>query len=136
MPGGVRRDRSVPVAGVFRIPVLASGAGPGTGPRRVRSGPRAAAHGPRRLGTGRRLSPRGRIELPFSMSVRAAVRALLETGLVWSGGAALCRAALVNRSLVLAYHNVVPDDSPGFGDRPLHLPRRTFVRQIEHLLRT
>jgi len=70
------------------------------------------------------------------MSVRAAVKALLETGLVWSGGAALRRAALARRSLVLAYHNVVPDDSPAFGDRPLHLPRRTFVRQVEHLLRT
>jgi peptidoglycan/xylan/chitin deacetylase (PgdA/CDA1 family) len=70
------------------------------------------------------------------MSLRATVKALLETGLVWSGGAALRRAALVRRTLVLAYHNVVPDDGPCFGDRSLHLPRRMFVRQIEHLLRT
>ena len=70
------------------------------------------------------------------MSVRATVRALLETGLVWSGGAALRRAALVRRTLVLAYHNIVPDDAPRFGDRSLHLPRRMFVRQIEQLLRT
>ncbi len=70
------------------------------------------------------------------MSVRATVRALLETGLVWSGGAALRRTALVRRTLVLAYHNIVPDDTPSFGDRSLHLPRRMFVRQIEQLLRT
>lgn len=70
------------------------------------------------------------------MTVRGAVKALLETGLVWSGGAALRRAALARRALVLAYHNVVPDDGPCFGDRSLHLPRRMFVRQIEQLLRT
>jgi len=70
------------------------------------------------------------------MSVRAAVRTLLETGLVWSGGAALRRSALVRRSLVLAYHNVVPDGSVGFGDGPLHLPRRAFVRQVEYLVRS
>jgi len=70
------------------------------------------------------------------MTVRAAVKTLLETGLVWSGGAALRRAALSGRALVLAYHNVVPDDSPDFGDRSLHLPRRLFLRQIDQLLRT
>jgi peptidoglycan/xylan/chitin deacetylase (PgdA/CDA1 family) len=70
------------------------------------------------------------------MSVRAAVKTLLEAGLVWSGGPALGRAALGRRSLVLAYHNVVPDDGSSFGDRPLHLPRRAFVRQVEHLLRS
>lgn len=70
------------------------------------------------------------------MSVRAAVKVLLETGLVWSGGAALRRIALGRQALVLAYHNVVPDDSPGFGDGSLHLPRRTFVRQVERVLRT
>ena len=69
------------------------------------------------------------------MRGRGAVKSLLETGLVWSGGAALCRAALDRHALVLAYHNVVPDDTPPFGDRPLHLPRRAFVRQIERLLR-
>jgi peptidoglycan/xylan/chitin deacetylase (PgdA/CDA1 family) len=36
----------------------------------------------------------------------------------------------------LAYHNVVPDSYPAFGDRSLHLPRRLFVRQLESLLAT
>lgn len=70
------------------------------------------------------------------MSARATLKALLETGLVWSGTAALRRAALLRRSMVLAYHNVVPDDCPPFGDRSLHVPRRLFVEQIEQLLRT
>src|SRR5437879_4359008 len=109
MPGRVRRDRLVPVAGLLRLSVRALGDVPGIEPGRFRGGGGlAAARPPRRLGTGRRLSPRGRDQFPFSMSVRAAVRTLLETGLVWSGGAALRRAALVRRSLVLAYHNVVP----------------------------
>ncbi len=70
------------------------------------------------------------------MRTRAALKALVETGLVWSGTAALCRVALLRHALVLTYHNVVPDDCSSFGDCSLHLPRRTFVRQIEQLLRT
>src|SRR2546422_5185458 len=70
------------------------------------------------------------------MRAGAALKALVETGLVWSGTAALCRVALLRHALVLTYHNVVPDDCSSFGDRSLHLPRRTFVRQIEQLLRT
>src|SRR4029077_20967886 len=121
---------------VLGLSVLAPRDVLGIEPSGVRRRGRAAARPPRRLGTGRCLSPGGRIDSPPSMSVRAAVRTLLETGLVWSGGAALRRSALVRRSLVLAYHNVVPDGSVGFGDGPLHLPRRAFVRQVEYLLRS
>ena len=45
-------------------------------------------------------------------------------------------SVITSRALVLAYHNVVPDDCAPFGDRSLHLPRRSFVRQLERLLST
>ena len=70
------------------------------------------------------------------MSVRSALKAVVETGLARSGIAALRRRALSRQSLVLAYHNVVPDGCPPLGDRSLHLAHRTFVRQLDHLLRT
>ena len=70
------------------------------------------------------------------MSVRATLKACFEAGLVRSGVPALHRAARAGRALVLAYHNVVPDSCPAFGDRSLHLPRRLFVRQLERLLVT
>ena len=70
------------------------------------------------------------------MSARSALKALFEAGLVRSGMAALGRVALPGDSLVLAYHNVVPDDCLPFGDRSLHLARRQFVRQVDHLLQT
>ena len=70
------------------------------------------------------------------MSVRATLKACLEAGLVRSGVPALHRVARPGRALVLAYHNVVPDSYPPFGDRSLHLPRGLFVRQLECLLAT
>jgi peptidoglycan/xylan/chitin deacetylase (PgdA/CDA1 family) len=70
------------------------------------------------------------------MSVRAALKACLEAGLVRSGVPALHRAARASRALVLAYHNVVPDSCTPFGDRSLHLPRGRFVRQLDRLLAT
>jgi peptidoglycan/xylan/chitin deacetylase (PgdA/CDA1 family) len=70
------------------------------------------------------------------MSVRGTLKACLEAGLVRSGVPALHRVARAGRALVLAYHNVVPDSQPPFGDRSLHLPLRLFVRQLESLLAT
>ena len=70
------------------------------------------------------------------MSVRSTLKTLRETSLVWSGIAALRRVALLRHSLVLAYHNVVPDGCSAFGEPSLHIQRRTFVEQIEQLLRT
>ncbi len=70
------------------------------------------------------------------MSARAALKACFEAGLVRSGVPALHRAARARRALVLAYHNVVPDSYPAFGDRSLHLPRGLLVRQLESLLAT
>lgn len=70
------------------------------------------------------------------MSVRSALKTALEAGLAHSGIAGLQRARLSRRALVLAYHNVVPDDCGPCGDRSLHLPHRSFVHQLDHLLRT
>jgi len=70
------------------------------------------------------------------MSVRATLKACIEAGLVRSGVTALNRVARGGRALVLAYHNVVPDACPPFGDRSLHLPCSVFVRQLESLLAT
>ncbi|MFN0178727.1 MAG: polysaccharide deacetylase family protein [Gemmatimonadales bacterium] len=40
------------------------------------------------------------------------------------------------RVLVLAYHNVVPDDAVGSGDRSLHLALSSFRAQLDLLVRT
>ncbi|HYK09558.1 MAG TPA: polysaccharide deacetylase family protein [Gemmatimonadales bacterium] len=37
-------------------------------------------------------------------------------------------------SVVLAYHNIVPDGDRAMGDRSLHLPEREFVDQVDALL--
>ena len=44
----------------------------------------------------------------------------------WRGGA----------RLILAYHNVVPDDLPPCGERSLHLPLSRFREQLDALART
>jgi len=41
-----------------------------------------------------------------------------------------------HRTLVLAYHNVVPDAITGLGDRPLHLRRADFAAQLDALADT
>jgi peptidoglycan/xylan/chitin deacetylase (PgdA/CDA1 family) len=40
---------------------------------------------------------------------------------------------MAGRSLILAYHNVVPDGEQGRGDRSLHLPFSAFRRQLDLL---
>lgn len=40
---------------------------------------------------------------------------------------------MAGRSLILAYHNVVPDQFRGRGDRSLHLPLSAFRRQLDLL---
>src|SRR2546427_6192685 len=68
------------------------------------------------------------------MTVRRAVKSLLEAGLVHGGLARLGRVRRREHTLVLTYHNIVPERSPPFGDRSLHLPRPLFARQLEQLL--
>jgi peptidoglycan/xylan/chitin deacetylase (PgdA/CDA1 family) len=41
---------------------------------------------------------------------------------------------MAGRSLILAYHNVVPDELQGLGDRSLHLPLSSFLRQLDLIL--
>jgi peptidoglycan/xylan/chitin deacetylase (PgdA/CDA1 family) len=55
--------------------------------------------------------------------------------LAWSGAPALVRRARLGQSIVLAYHNIVPDGYPPAGDASLHLPRADFAAQLAFLSR-
>ena len=41
-----------------------------------------------------------------------------------------------HRTVILAYHNILPDGEAASGDRSLHLPRMRFVRQLDRLSET
>lgn len=56
-----------------------------------------------------------------------------QAALCLSGGVALARTLMRSRALVLAYHNIIPDDSAPGGDRSLHLSRRSFAAQLDQL---
>jgi peptidoglycan/xylan/chitin deacetylase (PgdA/CDA1 family) len=62
------------------------------------------------------------------------LRRMAETGVVWSGVPRLAALARRGRTLVLAYHNVVPDALAPAGDRSLHLPESAFCRQLDMLI--
>jgi peptidoglycan/xylan/chitin deacetylase (PgdA/CDA1 family) len=68
--------------------------------------------------------------------MRKALRGAMEFALVTSGLPALGRRRRRGDTLVLAYHNVVPDGAMAFGDRSLHLPIARFRRQLEALRHT
>lgn len=59
-----------------------------------------------------------------------------EAVLVRSGTTAISRLLRSSGRLILAYHNVVPDDAPACGDPSVHLSRRRFAEQLDQLLRT
>lgn len=59
---------------------------------------------------------------------------IAERILVGTGIAAAARRRLRRRTLVLAYHNVLPDGATPLGDRSLHLLRCDFARQLDHLV--
>ncbi len=42
---------------------------------------------------------------------------------------------MAGRALILAYHNVVPDEDAGRGDASLHLPQSAFLAQLDLLAR-
>ena len=69
------------------------------------------------------------------MTVRTGLKQAVESLLIGAGVAGVARARLRHRSLVLAYHNVVPDDAPAIGDASLHLSQATFAQQLDELLR-
>ena len=48
----------------------------------------------------------------------------------------LARRRRASSTLILAYHNIVPDGEPVAGDMSLHLPQRHFARQLDVLLET
>jgi peptidoglycan/xylan/chitin deacetylase (PgdA/CDA1 family) len=68
--------------------------------------------------------------------MRKALRSAVEFALVASGAPARGRRRVRGDTLVLAYHNIVPDDAPAFGDRSLHLPLGRFRRQLALLAAT
>ena len=52
------------------------------------------------------------------------LKRVVEDTLVGSGVAAIASGRLRGQTLILAYHNIIPDDVAPGGDRSLHLPRR------------
>jgi peptidoglycan/xylan/chitin deacetylase (PgdA/CDA1 family) len=65
--------------------------------------------------------------------VNPAFKHVAERVLVASGVAGFGRRRSRGRTLVLAYHNVLPEGFPPSGDLSLHLPQREFARQLDHL---
>jgi len=53
-----------------------------------------------------------------------------------SGIVRLARGRMAGRTLVLAYHNVVPRGERPAGDLSLHLPQQAFATQLDMLLET
>jgi peptidoglycan/xylan/chitin deacetylase (PgdA/CDA1 family) len=64
------------------------------------------------------------------------VKRTVELLLVRGGATALARRLSRSHSLILAYHNVVPDLAEPRGEANLHLPRRRFAAQLDLLART
>ena len=65
-----------------------------------------------------------------------ALKRTAEWALVRSGAYRVGRAAKRGRTLLLAYHNIVPDGKPAFGDVPLHLAQKSFGEQLDLLCAT
>jgi peptidoglycan/xylan/chitin deacetylase (PgdA/CDA1 family) len=68
--------------------------------------------------------------------MRRVLKRSIELVLRCSGAPRLLRAARRGDTLVLAYHNVVPEGERTAGDSSLHLPQREFARQLDLLGRT
>lgn len=68
--------------------------------------------------------------------MNAALKHLGERVLLGTGAARVGRGRLRGRTLVLAYHDVVPDGDVLSGNANLHLPQREFARQLDILVRT
>lgn len=67
--------------------------------------------------------------------VRAAAKAVVETGLLLSGAAYANRRRLRGRTVVLAYHNVVEPETPPCGDGSLHIPIERFRHHLDTIER-
>jgi peptidoglycan/xylan/chitin deacetylase (PgdA/CDA1 family) len=68
--------------------------------------------------------------------MRLMAKRALELGLCRSGLPGLLRRRRRHDVLVLAYHNVVPDDGAGRGDTSLHIGQDRLHRQLRRLSRT
>jgi peptidoglycan/xylan/chitin deacetylase (PgdA/CDA1 family) len=68
--------------------------------------------------------------------VNTVLKHLAESVLIRSGFARVVRRTRRGRMLVLAYHNVLPDDESPSGDMNLHLPQREFASQLDVIART
>lgn len=69
-------------------------------------------------------------------TVRRLVKGIGERVLTVLGVDRLGRWLLRDRTVVLSYHNIVPEDSSAPGDRSLHLPVDRFGDQLDLLLET
>ncbi|MDT8368307.1 MAG: polysaccharide deacetylase family protein [Longimicrobiales bacterium] len=67
--------------------------------------------------------------------LRKVVKSAGEAALARGPMAHVGRRVMQGRTLVLAYHNVVPSGLEPGGDRSLHLPLDDFRRQMDHLVR-
>jgi peptidoglycan/xylan/chitin deacetylase (PgdA/CDA1 family) len=63
------------------------------------------------------------------------VKSLVEAILVRGGIAHYARRSYRTRTLVLAYHNIVPHAQPVTGDRSLHLTQERFAEHLHLLIR-
>jgi peptidoglycan/xylan/chitin deacetylase (PgdA/CDA1 family) len=68
--------------------------------------------------------------------VNSALKHFAERVLIGSGIARISGRRLRERTLVIAYHNVLPDGESPSGDASLHLPRREFARQLDVVARS
>lgn len=67
-------------------------------------------------------------------TIRASLKRILELGQLHGGAAALARRGVVSDCLILAFHNVVPDDQAPAGEQSLHLSRRHFGEFLDVLV--
>jgi peptidoglycan/xylan/chitin deacetylase (PgdA/CDA1 family) len=68
-------------------------------------------------------------------ALRAVLKETAERVVAISGVDRLGRWVRRGRAMILAYHNVVPDEIAGVGDRSLHLPLSAFRRQLDLISR-
>lgn len=68
--------------------------------------------------------------------MNTALRHFAERALIGSGVGSLASKRVRGRTLVLAYHNVVPNGEQASGDSSLHLRQRDFGRQLDALARS
>jgi peptidoglycan/xylan/chitin deacetylase (PgdA/CDA1 family) len=68
--------------------------------------------------------------------VRRYLKQLAELGLVWSGAPRIALVAHRSRTLILAYHAIVPHGDTPAGDASLHLRQAQFASQLDALARS